>query len=810
MATLSTSNTLAAQAEIGGEAIFTVTLARNNPQSSSFSRDSFQLINTGTKTIAQVNIDITNALYPDTVFDPFGLAGDTLSKALRIDTEDDTGVVAPDNNTYIGVGGTAGFEEIVICFDENDNGGFETGETLGFSIDLDPNSLAGGDPDLLNAGSSLDWNTAGVSGAELIGSMITVTFTDGSTATGQLQGNNNQAGAQALITQDSPNLDVSLTVNGLGAGGVGTYDENGPSVIVNGPAGQTARIVLTKGFIQPVTTDAFANSTDPADQAFAPVLQSQLDALAASDFPANNAVEFQTIDIVLTGGDQDISNLFNFSSVDRFDFDGEDELPLGFVASIIDPSNDDLPLGPVTQPVYLEFVAQAPPLITTAASVTVPEIQTAVLDIDATDVNGDTEGNGLTYSLTGGDDQGVFVIDVNTGVLRFITAPDFETPTDTDTDNIYEVEVTVTDSANLTAQQLISVTVSDVDETVDVAPILNAASSVIVDENQTNVLDITATDANGDSEGNGLTYSLTNGADQGRFAIDPNTGVLTFISAPDFENPEDANGDNVYDVEVTVKDTTNLTATQLLSVTVRNVSEPIGPVLRGTPQADTLVGDGADNRILGLGSDDKIQGRGGDDFIVGNAGDDCLLGNAGDDEIFGRRGNDEIDGGVGNDRLNGDRGNDTIDGGNGDDFVKGGAGRDILTGGSGDDELRGNGKRDEIDGGAGNDLIVGGFRRDTLTGGAGADTFVYRRTQDRNDIITDFEVGTDILNLRQMVAFYNLNVSTVFEENITLIQQGSSTVVNFDRDGNEPNPGIRLVQLENVFVTDIDQSSFLF
>ncbi|MEM7773454.1 MAG: hypothetical protein AAF327_23485, partial [Cyanobacteria bacterium P01_A01_bin.37] len=263
MATLSTSNTLAAQAEIGGEAIFTVTLARNNPQSSSFSRDSFQLINTGTKTIAQVNIDITNALYPDTVFDPFGLAGDTLSKALRIDTDDDTGVVAPDNNTYIGVGGTAGFEEIVICFDENDNGGFETGETLGFSIDLDPNSLAGGDPDLLNAGSSLDWNTAGVSGAELIGSMITVTFTDGSTATGQLQGNNNQAGAQALITQDSPNLDVSLTVNGLGAGGVGTYDENGPSVIVNGPAGQTARIVLTKGFIQPVTTDAFANSTDP-------------------------------------------------------------------------------------------------------------------------------------------------------------------------------------------------------------------------------------------------------------------------------------------------------------------------------------------------------------------------------------------------------------------------------------------------------------------------------------------------------------------------------------------------------------------
>ena len=95
-----------------------------------------------------------------------------------------------------------------------------------------------------------------------------------------------------------------------------------------------------------------------------------------------------------------------------------------------------------------------------------PENQTGVLDVDATDANGDTEANsGLTYALTGGDDQEEFIIDTNTGVLSFINAPDFENPSDLDSNNVYEVAVTVTDSTNLTDTQLINVTVSDVNET---------------------------------------------------------------------------------------------------------------------------------------------------------------------------------------------------------------------------------------------------------------------------------------------------------------------------------------------------------
>ncbi|MGF1521357.1 MAG: hypothetical protein ACFBSF_03445 [Leptolyngbyaceae cyanobacterium] len=352
---LSMAVTSSATLPAGGEAVITITKNRDNVQVSNFGNNSFQITNTGTKKIAQVDIDVTGALYPDSVFDPFGLAGDTVGKALKIDTNGGTGIVAPSNASYIGTGGTAGFEGLQLRFNEAVNGGFESGETIGFSVDMDPNSIAGARKGVLDAGTSPAWDVGGVSGAELIGSDFTVTFTDGTTATGQLQGVGNQGGSQALASQDSPNIAVSLQVNGLGAGDIGTYDAEGPRVVVNGPAGQTARVVLTKGFIQPFTNEFFNGNA--SDQAYAPILQAQLDALAASDFPANNAVEFQTVDVVLTGADQDISDQFAFADVAAYDFVGEDQLPLGFAASVIDPTNDNLSLGPVTEPIYLEFDA---------------------------------------------------------------------------------------------------------------------------------------------------------------------------------------------------------------------------------------------------------------------------------------------------------------------------------------------------------------------------------------------------------------------------------------------------------------------
>lgn len=337
-----------------GAAVLSVMAGADNIQSSNFGGNSFRITNTGHKTITQVTIDVTGALYPDTVFDPEGLAGDSIAKPLHLDTRGGTGVVdpeGPDATRYVGPGGAKGYERLVLVFDPDIDRGFNPGERLGFSIDMDPNSIAGTNKGPVDAGTVPHWDAGGVSGAELIASRFTVTFADGTSATGQLHGTDTQAGAHGRAAQNSPNLKAQLRVNDLEPGGVGTYSTDGPRMTVQGPAGRTARVVLTKGFIQPVT-------------AYNEKLHEQLKTLAASDFPANNAVEFQTVDVTLTGKPQDVTAKFRFSGVPGpafathperpFSVD-TDKLPIGVVAAIIDPENDALPLGPVTDPIYLTF-----------------------------------------------------------------------------------------------------------------------------------------------------------------------------------------------------------------------------------------------------------------------------------------------------------------------------------------------------------------------------------------------------------------------------------------------------------------------
>ncbi|MEA2564713.1 MAG: large repetitive protein [Acidobacteriota bacterium] len=228
------------------------------------------------------------------------------------------------------------------------------------------------------------------------------------------------------------------------------------------------------------------------------------------------------------------------------------------------------------------------PTITSPATVNVPENQTAVIDVQSTDLDGETEGSGLTYSLTGGADVALFSIVPATGVLTFNSAPNFESPADAGSDNVYDVQVTVTDSGTLTDVQNLQATVTNVDE----APSITSLAAVSVPENQTAVIDVQSTDPEGDTEGAGLTYSLTGGADVALFSIVPATGVLTFNSAPNFESPGDAGANNVYDVQVTVTDSDTLTGVQNVQVTVTNLDEPpsiTSPAAVNVPENQTAV-----------------------------------------------------------------------------------------------------------------------------------------------------------------------------------------------------------------------------
>ncbi|MEO1616544.1 MAG: dockerin type I domain-containing protein [Planctomycetota bacterium] len=133
-----------------------------------------------------------------------------------------------------------------------------------------------------------------------------------------------------------------------------------------------------------------------------------------------------------------------------------------FLAEVIIDATDVIPAGTWTIEIDTTDTNLAPQFVTTAA-VSTPENDLSVVDLEATD-DDDAEMSGLTYSIVGGDDASFFQIDMSTGQLDFVAAPDFEMPGDLDVDNVYQVDVQVTDSSMASDLLMLSVTVDDINE----------------------------------------------------------------------------------------------------------------------------------------------------------------------------------------------------------------------------------------------------------------------------------------------------------------------------------------------------------
>ena len=206
-----------------------------------------------------------------------------------------------------------------------------------------------------------------------------------------------------------------------------------------------------------------------------------------------------------------------------------------------------------------------PPMITSPATASVAENTIDVVTVTATD---EDTGTTLNYSITGGADSARFSIDQSTGDLTFKTAPDFEAGS-ADGDDDYEVIVTVSDGTNMD-MQTITVTVTDEN---DNTPIITSPATASIAENTTDVLTVTATD---EDAGTTLTYSISGGADRALFNIDRTSGVLTFITVPDFEMPDDQGSNNEYVVEVTASDGTN---SDMQTITVTVTDDPADNIL---------------------------------------------------------------------------------------------------------------------------------------------------------------------------------------------------------------------------------------
>jgi hypothetical protein len=138
--------------------------------------------------------------------------------------------------------------------------------------------------------------------------------------------------------------------------------------------------------------------------------------------------------------------------------------------------------------------------------------------------------------------------------------------------------------------------------TVSVAtPVTATLDQVSVQENTTAVT--TITDASTSASGP-LTYAISGGADAALFAIDPVSGALSFVTAPDFAAPTDSDHNNTYGVTVTASDGAFY-------------ANDIG-VLVTVTEAPHLVGSSGDDVFTAAAGNERIDAGSGIDTVAFN------------------------------------------------------------------------------------------------------------------------------------------------------------------------------------------------
>jgi hypothetical protein len=254
---------------VNTEVSFTVEIATGEPQAlieinpggglgaSTFSGSSFQITNQSSDgiQITEVEFDLSTGIFPDMVFDPTGSGGDATSNCLTANSgASATGFVAPSDPCVdpYGAPRNGGFDVMTVNFSD-----FGPSEQFFFTTDVDPNNIQG----VSGAG-----NAGAVSGFELVGATVTVTFSNGQTLTSSLYEDGSLGGSQAVVASDAPAtpsidvLDVTLeTIDGpdidpaLTGAVVGDPNQ---TIVVSGPEGANVSLML-------VDSRLFIASGDP-------------------------------------------------------------------------------------------------------------------------------------------------------------------------------------------------------------------------------------------------------------------------------------------------------------------------------------------------------------------------------------------------------------------------------------------------------------------------------------------------------------------------------------------------------------------
>ncbi|MEK7954408.1 malectin domain-containing carbohydrate-binding protein [Luteolibacter soli] len=230
-------NTASAKLTISGAGTLT--------SSSTNTGGSYKLENTSTggQKITSVSVDLRTGMMPDVVFDPNHTAGDADGKAFEVDPNDVADLPAPTGSaTYAfgaphnGVDSADGYSMITVNTSGMD---FPAGRLLKFSSDIDPLSVKMTPTPVTGPG---PFEASSVSGLEIIGATITVTFDDGTVRKSRLAGlpgtsNANKGSMAQLATSQLPTPVISV------AGQSSPFTTTTqPTVRIVGPAGSAVEL----------------------------------------------------------------------------------------------------------------------------------------------------------------------------------------------------------------------------------------------------------------------------------------------------------------------------------------------------------------------------------------------------------------------------------------------------------------------------------------------------------------------------------------------------------------------------------------
>jgi len=229
----------------------------------------------------------------------------------------------------------------------------------------------------------------------------------------------------------------------------------------------------------------------------------------------------------------------------------------------------------------------------------------------------------------------------------------------------------------------------------------------------------------------------------------------------------------------------------------------------GTAEGDTMI---YIEGITGSFFNDTLIGGGASVTLNGNDGDDILFDYSANATLIGGLGNDFLQGGIGGDAYDGGLGIDTVSFANAVGAVTAnlatgtGSGNDAagdtytgvenLIGSANSDTFIGDGNDNNLNGQGGVDFLMGGLGNDTLTGGGGIDLFQYDATVWGFDIVTDFENGTDFIDLRG---------SGLTFTDFTEVNTGPGMRLDYTDGGGT----LSTISLLGISIADIDAGDFL-